>query len=152
MFNIIPPGKVIAAVFNIPSAESFEFGIEPPTKNINVTLCLALITMGFSVITEFRFKGVRGWIRSFYKPTPVNIFVKILDYIVRPMSLCLRLFGNILGGYIAMTLAYMAFPLAFPAALSLYFDLFDGFIQAYVFIFLSIIYLSEAAEIPEGVS
>ncbi|MDR2888217.1 MAG: F0F1 ATP synthase subunit A, partial [Lachnospiraceae bacterium] len=73
-------------------------------------------------------------------------FVKVLDLVVRPMSLCLRLFGNILGGYIVMTLIYQAFPAIVPAVVGVYFDLFDGGLQAYVFIFLTMLYISEAVE------
>ncbi len=65
---------------------------------------------------------------------------------VRPMSLCLRLFGNILGGYISMTLLYGALPLVMPAIVGLYFDLFDGGLKAYIFVFLMSLYLTEAVE------
>jgi F-type H+-transporting ATPase subunit a len=144
--NFIPNGKTLAALFHNPALEHFEFALHPPTKNFNVTLCLALISIGVVLWTEFRYQGARGWLRSFYRPTPISAFVKVLDYVVRPMSLCLRLFGNILGGLIVMTLIYQAFPLIVPAVFGLYFDLFDGGLQAYVFVFLTSIYLAEAAE------
>jgi F-type H+-transporting ATPase subunit a len=70
----------------------------------------------------------------------------LLEYIIKPLSLCLRLYGNILGGYIIMTLIEnaMPIPLLAPSALSLYFDFFDGAIQAVVFTFLTTLYVSEA--------
>lgn len=144
IFNVIPSGKVLGKI--LPSLKDFEFSIHPPTKNFNVTVCLALSVMVIVIITEFRYKGPRNWIKGFYKPNPIFGFVKILDYFVRPLSLCLRLFGNVLGGYIAMSLLYTAIPLVLPAFVSMYFDLFDGILQAYVFIFLTTMYLSEASE------
>ena len=146
IFNIIPSGETLAAIFGDARLESFELSLEPPTKNFNVTLCLAAATMFIFVVSEFRFKGVRGWLRSFYQPSPVFGFVKILDYMVRPLSLCLRLFGNILGGSIVMQLLYSVAPLLVPAVVCVYFDLFDGILQAYVFVVLTSLFLGEAAE------
>ena len=146
VFDIIPSGKRLAAIFGNPRFEGINLPMEPPTKNFNVTLCLALCTMFVFVISEFRFKGVGGWLRSFYRPSPIFGFVKILDYVVRPMSLCLRLFGNILGGFIVMHLLYSVVPLIMPAIVGIYFDLFDGILQAYVFIVLTSLYFSEAVE------
>ena len=120
--------------------------IEPPTKNINVTLCLAMFTIVFVIYREFKFQGVKDWLKSFYKPNIIFGFVKILDYILRPVSLCLRLFGNIVGGVIAMNLIYLAVPIVVPVIVSMYFDLFDGILQAYIFVFLSTIYLAGTFE------
>jgi F-type H+-transporting ATPase subunit a len=136
----------LAAFFHNPALESFRLELRPPTKNLNVTLCLALMSILVALRAEFRHQGVRGWLRSFYRPTPVSAFVKLLDYAVRPMSLCLRLFGNMLGGAIVMSLIYVAMPLFAPAAVGVYFDLFDGVMQAYVFVFLTMIYIGEATE------
>ena len=146
IFDIIPSGKRLAAIFGNPRFEGINLAMEPPTKNFNVTLCLALCTMLIFVVSEFRFKGVRGWWRGFYRPSPIFGFVKILDYIVRPMSLCLRLFGNILGGFIVMHLLYSVAPLIIPGIVGIYFDLFDGILQAYVFVVLTSLYFSEAVE------
>jgi F-type H+-transporting ATPase subunit a len=150
VFNVVPSGGALAALFGDPALASFSFELHPPTKNINVTACLAVVSILAVLTAEFRFKGVRGWLRSFVTPSPISIFTKLLDYVVRPLSLCLRLFGNMLGGLIVMTLVYSAFPVFFPAVAGIYFDLFDGGLQAYVFVFLTSIYLSEATEAPEG--
>ncbi len=146
VFNVVPSGGFLAAVFNNPSLKNFKFAIEPPTRNFNVTACLALVAIVVVIAAEFKYKGVRGWARGFYKPTPVSGFVRILDYAVRPMSLCLRLFGNIMGGCISMTLLYSAVPLVLPVVAGLYLDLFDGLLQAYIFVFLLSLYLTEAVE------
>ena len=147
LINIIPNGT-------LPNGHHFGVLLEPPTRNFNVPLCLALTTCFFMVYCEFRFKGFKGWLSGFYKPNPIFGFVKILDYIVRPMSLCLRLFGSILGGTVAMGLVYAAMqpvPILLPGVIGIYFDIFEGVLMAYVFVFLSTLYLAEAVELPEEV-
>ena len=148
LINVIPSGEFLGWLFRNPDLAHVHFSLHPPTRNFNVTLCLALVSIALVIHAEFKFQGVRGWLRSFYKPMPINAFIKILDYLVRPMSLCLRLFGNILGAVIVMTLIYgiTKFPLLYPAIFGLYFDIFDGGLQAYIFVFLTTVYLSEAAE------
>lgn len=133
IFNIIPGGE-----------EGFK--LRPPTRNINVTVCLALMSICVVIYAGIRYKGVGGWLKSFAKPMPIMLPFNILDYLIKPTSLALRLFGNILGAFIVMELIYMALPIFAPALLSVYFDLFDGILQAYVFMLLTSIYISEALE------
>ena len=152
IFNVLPSGEFLAAITGNHNLEHFEILLEQPTRNFNVTICLALIVIIAVIVAEFRFKGFKGWLRGFYKPNPIYGFVKILDYVVRPMSLCLRLFGTILGGFVAMSLIYRAMPIVLPAVICVYFDLFDGLLHAYVFSFLTVMYLAEAVEEPEEVN
>jgi F-type H+-transporting ATPase subunit a len=76
----------------------------------------------------------------------------LLEYLIKPLSLCLRLFGNVLGAYIIMRLiegaldGVLHITVGIPVPFSLYFDFFDGFIQALVFTFLTTLYVSEAVE------
>ncbi|MDR1065812.1 MAG: F0F1 ATP synthase subunit A [Clostridiales bacterium] len=149
IINILPSGETLSAIFHNPALVNFKIGILPPTKNFNVTLCLAVFSMVIVIGAEFRYKGIKGWLKSFYKPTPVSAFIKILDYVVRPMSLCMRLFGNVLGALIVMELLYHAVPLFAPAVFGVYFDIFDGLLQAYVFVFLTALYIAEAVETAE---
>jgi F-type H+-transporting ATPase subunit a len=58
----------------------------------------------------------------------------------------MRLFGNVLGATIIMELLKKVVPVIAPAVLSVYFDFFDGLLQAYVFIFLTSLYIKEATE------
>ncbi|MBR5116833.1 MAG: F0F1 ATP synthase subunit A, partial [Lachnospiraceae bacterium] len=74
--------------------------------------------------------------------TPFNI----LDLVTRPLSLCMRLFGNVLGAFVIMKLIEQVLPVFLPAVFSVYFDLFDGLLQAYVFVFLTSLYIKEAVE------
>jgi F-type H+-transporting ATPase subunit a len=97
-------------------------------------------------------RGPGGWFKNLLQPVPLMLPFNLLEYAIRPLSLCLRLFGNILGGFIIMSLLNIAlavvikFSLVIPIPLSLYFDFFDGFIQALVFTFLTTLYVSEAVE------
>jgi F-type H+-transporting ATPase subunit a len=127
------------------------FTIKPPTRDINLTAALAVISILMVLIGGMRARGLRGWAKNLFHPVPMMLPFNLLEYIIRPMSLCLRLFGNILGGFIIMLLIEQALPipLAIPVALSLYFDFFDGFIQAVVFTFLTTLFVSEAVEVEE---
>ncbi|MHB8064669.1 MAG: F0F1 ATP synthase subunit A, partial [Ruminiclostridium sp.] len=132
------------SIFDIIPGEGFK--LRPPTRNINVTVCMALMTICVVIFAGIRYKKLSGWLKSFLEPTPVMLPFKILEYFIKPTSLALRLFGNILGAFIVMELIYMALPVIAPAALSIYFDLFDGILQAYVFMLLSCLYIAEAIE------
>lgn len=147
IFNIIPDPEQL---YNLTGLEFFEklpaIHMRPPTKDVNITGCLAIVTIMYVLTAGIRVKKFGGWLKSFAEPMPIMVPFKILDYFIRPMSLCFRLFGNILGAYIIMELANAAIAIAFPAALSIYFDLFDGGLQAYIFVFLTSMYLAEAVE------
>ncbi len=136
------------AVFSPIAAFGFEppFALKPPTRDINVTAALAAMTICIVIISGIRYKGLGGWLKGFVKPVPFMLPFNILEYIVKPLSLALRLFGNILGAFIIMELITMLVPIFLPPVFSLYFDFFDGLIQAVVFTFLSTLYIAEAVE------
>ncbi|MDR2632068.1 MAG: F0F1 ATP synthase subunit A [Treponema sp.] len=141
--NIIPALSPVAI-----SALHIEppFTIKPPTRDLNVTAALALLTILIVLIGGLRAQGLRCWGKRLLSPIPMMLPFNLLEYLIRPLSLCLRLFGNMLGGYIIMLLVEGALPipLVVPAFLSLYFDLFDGLIQAVVFTFLTSLFIAEA--------
>ncbi|MDR2403381.1 MAG: F0F1 ATP synthase subunit A [Spirochaetaceae bacterium] len=124
------------------------FSIKPPTRDINLTAALALLSILLVLIGGLRARGLKGWAKQLLVPVPLMLPFNLLEYIIRPLSLCLRLFGNILGGFVIMLLVEQALPvpLVIPAALSLYFDFFDGLIQAVVFTFLTTLFVAEAVE------
>ena len=122
------------------------FALKPPTRDINVTAALSILTILIVIVSGIAIKGVRAWLKSFVKPAPFMLPFNILEYFIRPLSLCLRLYGNILGAFIVMELLAMVAPLFLPPIASLYFDFFDGLIQAVVFTFLSTLYIAEAVE------
>ena len=122
------------------------FGFKPPTKDLNVTVALSLISIFLIEIAGFRRKGAKGWVKHFSEPVAIVTPINILELAIRPLSLCMRLFGNVLGAFIIMELIKMVVPVGIPAIFSLYFDIFDGLIQAYVFVFLTSLYIQDATE------
>lgn len=122
------------------------FGFKSPTKELNVTVGLALTSIILVQYAGIHKKGTKGWLKSFAKPVPIVLPINLLELVIKPMSLCFRLFGNIIGAFIIMKLIESVVPVAIPVVLSLYFDIFDGFIQAYVFVFLTSLYIQEAIE------
>jgi len=119
------------------------FGFVPPTKDINVTASLAGIAIIFVQAAFIIEKGPVKWLKSFLNP------INLLDLITRPLSLCMRLFGNVLGAFVVMELIKGLCPIGAPVVASAYFDIFDGLLQAYVFVFLTSLYLAEAIEDEE---
>jgi F-type H+-transporting ATPase subunit a len=125
------------------------FEIRPPTRDINVTAALAVISITLLLVTGFAARGFIGWFKQLLNPIPFMLPFNIMDYGTRLISLALRLFGNMLGGYIMMRLIEGLLPVALPAIFALYFDLFDGLIQAAIFVFLTSLYISEAVKVQE---
>ena len=122
------------------------FGITPPTKDLNVTAGLALMSCGLIYGSSFRYKGLKGGLHKFLEPNPMLLPINVMEIIIRPLSLCMRLFGNVLGAFIIMELLKLAIPAILPMAMSLYFDVFDGIIQAVVFVFLTAMFTQETME------
>ena len=117
------------------------FGFKPPTKDMNVTVTLAVMSIILVEIAGVRKKGVKKWLKSFAEPVPIVTPINILELFIRPLSLCMRLFGNILGAVVVMALIKYLLPVLVPLPFSFYFDIFDGIIQAYVFVFLTSLYI-----------
>ncbi|MCR5770227.1 MAG: F0F1 ATP synthase subunit A [Butyrivibrio sp.] len=122
------------------------FGATPPTMDLNVTIALALVSITLVEAAGIRKRKFGGWLKSFTKPVFIITPMNILEIGIRPLSLCMRLFGNVLGATIIMELLKKIAPIIAPAVLSVYFDFFDGLLQAYVFIFLTSLYIKEATE------
>ena len=121
-------------------------GFKSPAKDLNVTASLAVMSIVLVEAAGIRKKGVKGWIRSFAEPIPIIAPINVLELFIRPLSLCMRLFGNVLGAVVVMALIKYLLPLVVPLPFSGYFDIFDGVIQAYVFVFLTSLYIKEAIE------
>ena len=125
------------------------FGFIPPTKDLNVTAALALMSIILIEVAGIRAKGTKGWLKSFTKPVAIITPLNVLEIGIRPLSLCMRLFGNILAATIIMEMLKAIVPVFIPVVFSLYFDIFDGLIQAYVFVFLTSLYIEEAIDVEE---
>ena len=122
------------------------FGFKSPTKDLNVTIALAVMSIVLVEAAGIYHLGVKKWLHKFVEPIAIVTPINILEVFTRPLSLCMRLFGNVLGAFVIMELIKMVVPVVLPAVFSLYFDLFDGLLQAYVFVFLTSLYISEEIE------
>ena len=128
----------------------FGFGMKPPTKDINVTVALALMSIILIEASTFRAQGgIKGFLKSFTKPMALLTPLNVMEIAIRPLSLCMRLFGNVLGAFVVMKLIEHVCGLIIPMVFSMYFDVFDGLIQAYVFVFLTSLFMAEGMEVEE---
>ena len=125
------------------------FEIKPPTRDINVTAALAVISITLVLVCGFAARGFTGWFKRLLHPFPIMLPFNIMEYGTRLISLALRLFGNILGGFVLMHLIEGLLPVGLPMICSLYLDFFDGAIQAAIFVFLTSLYISEAVKVHE---
>jgi len=123
------------------------FEIRPPTKDINVTAALGIISITLVIVCGFAARGFTGWFKNLLNPVAIMLPFNLMDYGTRLISLSLRLFGNMLGGLVLMTMIERLLPIALPVVPSLYFDFFDGIVQAGIFVFLTSLYISEAVKI-----
>lgn len=117
-------------------------GFQPPTSNWNVTIVLAIITVFAVHIAGFQEHGL-GYMNYFVSPNPAMLPLNLLEEITHPLSLTLRLFGNIFGE--EMIIAYMLFlvPFLVPFAL-MALSVLLALIQAIVFTILSASYIAAA--------
>lgn len=126
------------------------FGLAPPTKDINVTAALALMSMLLIYGAQFRYNGLLGGLKRFAEPMPLLLPINLMEVAVRPLALCMRLFGNVLGAYLIMEMIKLVVPAVLPAVFSIYFDLFDGLIQTVVFVFLTTLFTGEGIQEEES--
>ena len=121
-------------------------GVKPPTKDLNVTAALAVMSIVLVQYAGIHRKGFKDRLKSFTQPMAIVTPINILELFIKPLSLCMRLFGNVLGAFVIMELLKSLIPVVLPVPFSFYFDIFDGLIQAYVFVFLTSLYIKEAVE------
>lgn len=122
------------------------FKISPPAKNIAFPVALALVGMIYVIGVSISMVGVKGFWNSLINPMPALLPFKILDYIIKPVSLSLRLFGNVFGAFVFMEFISILVPVVVPGVLGLWFDLIDALIQAVVFAYLMMSYIGEIVE------
>lgn len=123
------------------------FGLRPPTADYGVTLPLGLITFTLIHYNKLKHKKLKGALQELCDPWPIWAPINIIGYVAVPISLSLRLFANVLSGVVMMSLIYgllRIIAIGWPAVLHVYFDLFSGAIQTYVFCMLTMTYISDA--------
>lgn len=117
-------------------------GLRPPTADYGVTLPLGLITFGIIQYNNIKYNKA-GAFTGLFQPMPLLFPINLIGEIAVPFSLSLRLFGNILSGTVMMSLIYQLltkFAVGWPGILHVYFDVFSGAIQTYVFCMLTMVY------------
>lgn len=124
------------------------FGLRAPTADYGTTLALALMTFVLIHYNGFKYQKMKH-LTNLAKPvllTPINV----IGELATPLSMSLRLFGNVLSGTVLMALIYGLLPKVvlffWPGALHAYFDVFSGCIQTYVFCMLTMVFISQNFE------
>lgn len=123
------------------------FGMRPPTADYGVTLPLGLVTFTLIHYNKLKHKKLKGALADLCDPWPIWAPINLIGYVAVPISLSLRLFANVLSGVVMMALVYgllQVIAIGWPAVLHVYFDLFSGAIQTYVFCMLTMTYLADA--------
>ena len=144
------------------------------TANLSVTLAWALVTTGMVWYNNIKNFGFGTWLKGFSEPIAVMTPMNVVSEIATPVSMAFRHFGNVAGGSVLTALIYGAlsaltyavfgwlpdviltyippvFQVGIPAFLSVYFDLFSGFVQALVFSLLTMVYVGGACPPPEEI-
>lgn len=140
------------------------------TADLSVTLAWALVTTGMVWYWNIKNFGFGAWLKGFSEPIAVMTPMNVVSEVAQPISMAFRHFGNVAGGNVLTALIYGAlaglsnlalgwisaevamfpiFQVGIPAFLSIYFDLFSGFVQAFVFSLLTMVYVGAACPPPE---
>ena len=142
-------------------------GLRSMTADINVTAAWAIVTFALITFHKIKANGFLGYLKGFAQPVAFILPLNLISEIATPASMAFRLFGNVAGGMVITGLLYSALGAAsealhlhfefaswafsvlqvgIPAVLSVYFDLFSGCIQAYIFSTLTMVNVASAAE------
>ncbi len=138
-------------IFILLSNISGLLGLRPPTADYGVTLPLGILTFVLIHFNQFKYQKLKDIWVDMCSPLPpwlpIWLPINLISEIAVPVSLSLRLFANVLSGTVMMALVYGLlgwFATIWPAALHVYFDLFSGAIQTYVFCMLTMTYINNA--------
>ena len=123
-------------------------GFEAPTANLNTNASMAIIVFCMTHIMGVKIHGAK-YIKQFMGPvwwlTPLMIIIELVSHLVRPLSLTVRLFGNIEGGHIVVAVLFLLAPFLIPLPI-LFLKIFISVIQTLVFMLLSMMYIAGAME------
>ncbi len=129
----------------IPSGHNPEY-LPAPTSDVNLTYALALFVIVLVHITGLRKRGIKGYVSHYFQPFPFFLPINLIEELAKPLTLALRLFGNIFAGGIMVLLIsrlpFYAVPFGDVAWKS--FDMFIGLIQAFIFSLLTVLYFGAA--------
>ena len=136
----------VLMIFLLFSNISGLFGLRPPTADFATTFGLAFITFILIEVAWVKSNGFK-FVKELFEPFPIFLPVNIISEFSTPVSMSLRLFGNVMAGTIMMSLWYALMPwfakIGLPSFLHAYFDLFSGVIQTYVFGMLTMVFITD---------
>ncbi len=133
-------------------------GLQPPTSNLSVNATLAIIVFVLIHASDISQHGIKGKINAWMQPIAFLFPLNVIGDLAFPLSLTLRLFGNMLGGTIIVALLYMLINSILPYSvvlfavtplLHMYFDIFTALMQTYIFFMLASFFLSEAIDLED---
>ncbi|HNZ63189.1 MAG TPA: FoF1 ATP synthase subunit a [Bacillota bacterium] len=121
---------------------------ELPASAVNpaVPFSLAIFALFLIIAMGLRLLGLKNFWYSLIDPIPGLLPFNLLDYLIKPVSLALRLFGNVFGAFILLGFVKTVMPLVLPSILGLWFDVADGVIQGVIFMYLTTSYIGEVVE------
>ena len=122
------------------------FHLPPPAKNVAFPVGCAIVAIIYVIVMTFKFIGIKGFWISLTQPVAIMLPFRLLDYIIKPLSLALRLFGNVFAAFVFMEFLSISLPVIVPGIVGLWFDIIDGLIQAVVFAYLTMSYIGENLE------
>ena len=128
-------------------------GLQSPTSNLSVNASIAIMIFLIIQFVGLKEKGIKGRLKELCDPIFLFFPLNIISDLALPLSLALRLFGNLLAGSIIMTLVYGMMKSFMPFGviglvatplLHAYFDIFSGLIQTYIFFTIASFFLNES--------
>ncbi len=126
--------------------------VQPPTANPNTTFALSITAFIFYNIVGIRDNGLLKYLKHFMGPVlflaPLMVIIEIISHLARILSLALRLFGNIFGEHTATGIFFLMFPFVLPWPM-MGLGIFGAFLQAFIFIMLTMAYLNGAVPSEE---
>lgn len=148
-------------MFSLFGSLSGLLGVRAMTGDLNTTLGWSLMTFVMVQANNMRLNGFFGWLKSFTSPVAFMLPLNIISEVANPVSMAFRHFGNIASGIVISALIYAALAagsnallsstflsgipilqIGIPAVLSIYFDLFTSFLQAYIICMLTMVFVS----------
>ena len=127
-------------------------GFIPPTDNINTNAACAIVVFLYYNFVGIKEQGLVHYLKHFMGPVlwlaPLMVVVELIGHLVRPVSLSVRLFGNMMGDHMVLGIFSNLVPLFVPI-IFMALGLFVAFIQAFVFSLLSMVYIALATETGE---
>lgn len=117
--------------------------LHEPSKDLNTTLSLGLLGFVISHYAGIKQKGIKTYVKEYFQPIFFMMPLNVIGELAKVVSISFRLFGNIMGGsIIIMVVSYLTYSILLPPLLNLFFGLFVGTIQAFVFTMLTVVYIS----------